>query len=176
MATGYTQTELDDLLDAMDSLVPPVPTVTDRARAGRVAAMRAAGTEKGLLLNIEAKQGEVEIFWLNCCVAKEFLSAIDCVSHQHGWVKRRITPLSSDHLKAPKIQDLTGAASVRSFSTYGAPGGIVACFAVARETPTTLFFPKNAALEIMNYVVRNGAEATWWDDKFALIPSGDSQR
>ena len=47
--------------------------------------------------------------------------------------------------------------------------------AIISKLHTTLFFPRNAAFEIMNYVVRSGTEAAWWDDKFELIPSGDSQ-
>jgi hypothetical protein len=175
MATGYTQAELDDLLEAMESIIPPVPTAADRARAVRVAAMRAAGTERGMILNIEAKQGGAEMFWLKCWVAKELAGAIYLASQHYGWSKQRFTPLSSDHLKAPEIEDLTGAANVRSLSAYGARGGVVARLAVARELHTTLFFPKKAALEIMNYVVRCGNEAGWWDSEFDLIPSRESQ-
>jgi hypothetical protein len=43
--------------------------------------------------------------------------------------------------------------------------------AVARGMHTTLLFPKNAALQIMNYVVSSGTEADWWDDDFKLIPN-----
>jgi hypothetical protein len=108
----------------MDSLVPPVPTERDRAQAGRVAAMRAAGTEKGILVNIEMKQGEACHFWFNCWVAKEMAAAINFVSESYAWSKRRFKPTSSKHLAAPAINDIKAAAQVLSLSTYGAPGGI----------------------------------------------------
>lgn len=45
----------------MDTLVPPAPTAAVRAYAGRLAAMRVAGTEKGILVNLETKRRGAEV-------------------------------------------------------------------------------------------------------------------
>jgi hypothetical protein len=71
MATGHTQAELNALLQLMEELVPPIPRDQQKRAAKRVTAMRAAGTEMGMLVNIETKTGAPELFWLNCWVAKE---------------------------------------------------------------------------------------------------------
>jgi len=176
MATGYTQAELDALLDAMDSLAPPIPTERDRAQAGRVAAMRAAGTEKGILVDIEIKQGETGHFWFNCWVAKEMAAEINFVSQSYAWSKRRIKPRSSKRLAAPTTVDIKAAAQVLSLSTYGVPGGILMRFAIGRPPQDkAVFFPVNAALEISSYIATAATQAAWWDDDFELIPSRESQ-
>jgi hypothetical protein len=132
--------------------------------------------KKGLLLNLETKDGTTELFWLNCWVAKELAGAINFASQQYGWAKRGMTPEPHDHLKQPQQGDLNGAVDIRSLSTSGVPAGMLVRFAVGNPVGhLTLYFPRNAALEILSYVVRCGAEAAWWDDEFELIPSRESQ-
>ena len=176
MATGYTKAELDMLLHIMDEAVPPIPIDAAKTIALRVTAMRASGTEKGLLLNLESKDGTAELFWLNCRVAKELAGAINFASQQYGWAKRGMTAEPHDHLKQPQQEDLNSAIDVLSLSTSGIAAGILVRFAVGEPVHhLTMYFPRNAALEILSYVVRCGAEAAWWDDGFELIPSRENQ-
>jgi hypothetical protein len=51
-------------------------------RIVKVIAMRAAGTEKGQIINIETKAMDPEVLWLNCWVATELAAAINHAS-QH---------------------------------------------------------------------------------------------
>jgi hypothetical protein len=176
MATGYTQAELDALLAAMDGLVPPVPTAKDRARARRVAAVRATGTDRGILVNIETKGGEPQLFWLNCWVAKELAAAINFAAQTYSWSTQGFKPTSSDHLRAPEKEDMKGAAKVFSLSMCGSSGGMLMRFAIGRPPKDrAMFFQPNAALEITKYVARGAVEAAWWDKEFELIPIRNSQ-
>jgi hypothetical protein len=173
MSTDYTPSELKALLDAMDYLAPPVPTARDKAKAGWVAAMRAVGTQRGILFIIETKQrGQAELFWFNCWVAKETAAAINFVSQNYGWPKRCFKPTWSEHLETPEIGNMKKAAEVLSISSRGVPGGILIQFAIGRPPKdTAMFFPANAALEIRNYIVRAGSDASWWGEDFELTPT-----
>jgi hypothetical protein len=83
MATGYTKAELEALYSAMDESVPPTPTKSDKASARRVVAMRATGTEKGIIINLETKTTDPEMLWLNCWVATELAAAINYASEHY---------------------------------------------------------------------------------------------
>jgi hypothetical protein len=176
MATGFTQTELDVLLAVMDRLVPPIPTDDDRAKAQRVTATRTAGTDKGIIVNIETKRGKNELFWFNVWVAKEMAAAISFASRAHEWSKRRYKLVPCDHLHKPEVEDLADAPDVLSLSTFASHGGILMRLAIGRPSMhVAMFFPISAALELMNCAVQAGTLATWWGDDFELIPSQESQ-
>jgi hypothetical protein len=174
MATGYTQHELDTLLAIMDESVPPVPTSKEKHDAPRVTAMRAAGTDKGAIFNIETKGGMTEIFWFNCWTAKGLAGAISFASRTYGWVIRGLVPQSSDHLKAPERTDI--ATEVLSSASLGDRSGILVRLAVGQPIRhKLLFFPTRAALELVLAVAQGGNTAGWWDEDFELIPSQESQ-
>jgi len=177
MATGYTQTELDWLLHAMDEAVPSMPRRADRMLSESVVALRSAGTDKGVLFIFEYKEKWTETFWLNVWVAKELAAACNLASHEFGWAKRGLSPEPSDHLREPKIDDIDDAANVVSLSTNAATAGILVRFAV--EPPIkrrTLHFPARAALTVLSTIAAGALTAAWWDpDTFELIPCRDSQ-
>jgi hypothetical protein len=83
MATGYTKAELDALMHIMNEAVPPVPDGSDK-RAARVTAIKAAGTDKGVIFNIETKTGGTEPFWFHCWVSKEIAGAISFASQSYS--------------------------------------------------------------------------------------------
>jgi hypothetical protein len=176
MATGYTAAELDALYNVMDEAAPPIPTKSAKAGARHVVAMRAAGTDKGLILHFQIKDAEAEMLWLNCWVATELAAAINYASEHYGWDSRDWKPAPHDHLRPPRAEDLSGVSEGLSLATSREPGGMIVRFAVAKsKRPTTLFFSVSAALEIRSLVAVAGTEAQWWDDEFALIPSRESQ-
>jgi hypothetical protein len=175
MATGYTQSELDTLLQIMDAAVPPIPSIHDTCKAARVKAMRMAVTDRGALFNLETVSG-TGLYWLNCWVTKELAGAISYASQSYGWAKRGMKPEPSGHLKDPQPADLNSAADVVSLSSLGDPEGMRVRFAVADPVKyLTLFFPVRAALEAMLCITEGGMRAAWWDDEFELIPSRKSQ-
>jgi hypothetical protein len=176
MATGYTQAKLDALYSVMDESVPAIPTKRDKARACGVVAMCAAGTEKGLIINIETEAMDTEMLWLNCWVATELAAAVNYASQRYGWDSRDWKPVPHDHLRSPQTEDFSGVSEVLSLATLGGPGGMLVQFALAKsKRPTTLFFTVSAALEIRSLAPMAGTDAAWWDDEFALIPSRESQ-
>jgi hypothetical protein len=140
--------------------------------------MRAAGTEKGILVNIEAKRAEPEMFWFNCWAAKELAGPIIFCSQSYGWQSRGMKPAPSDHLRAPQPADLGEALEVTSLATSGEPGGLLVRLAINKSRRhALLFFTANAALEIMSYVVRAATDAHWWDSgtDYELIPCREGQ-
>jgi hypothetical protein len=176
MSTGYTRAELDALYSAMDESVPPVPTKSAKASARHVVAMRAAGTDRGIIVHVQIRDAEAEMLWLNCWVATELAAAINLASEHYGWDQRDWKPAPHDHLRPPRAEDLSGVSEVLSLSTSGEPGGLTVRFAIAKsKRPMTLFFGVSGALEIRSLVAVAGTEAGWWDDEFALIPSRESQ-
>jgi hypothetical protein len=176
MATGYTQVELDVLSAIMDRMVPPVPTHKEKRAAPRVTAMRAAGTHKGAVFNIQVRGRGSEIFWFNCWTAKEMAGAISFTSQTYGWANRGLIAKPCDHLKAPKITDIETATEVLSLSTLGESSGILVRLAVGSPvTYRLLYFPARSGLEFALAVARGGNTAGWWDADFELIPSRESQ-
>jgi hypothetical protein len=182
MATGYTHAELNALAHLMDEAAPPIPTEDEKQLTAIVLAMRAAGTEKGILLNLESNERGQELFWLNCWVAKELVSAIESGNMHFGWSRFGLLGGSDDCLLEPKISDLTTAAHVISLATWGEPSGIRIRFVIDRWSQTdlpvkdiVLFLPIQAALEAMDIVTQCAKIAGWCSGDFELIPSRESQ-
>ena len=175
MATEYTKEELDALMHIMNEAVPPVPDGGDKRAAAHIIAIKAAGTDKGVIFNIETKTGETEPFWFHCWVSKEIAGAISCASQSYGWAKRGLTPRPSDHLLMPARADIATAIEVLSLSTLGNPSGILVRLAVGRPIKHRVFIPVRAALEVALAVTQGGTVAEWWDPDFELIPSRESQ-
>jgi hypothetical protein len=99
MATGFTQAELDALLDILDQATPPIPNKIDKIEALKVTAMRIAITDKGALINLETKGPASGLYWFNCWAAKEFATAVSLPSDEYGWGKKSFKPQPSDHLR-----------------------------------------------------------------------------
>lgn len=177
MATGYTQIELDALEDILDSLAPPIPTMSNKNEALKVTAMRTGIADKGAIFNFETKGGAGEMYWLNCTVARELATAVSYASSAFEWSGRGFKVTGSDHLREPKPEDVASAAEVLSLSTFAVPKGLLVRFAIGQPVKhLLLFFPRNAALEIMLGIGQGGTRAQWWvDESFELIPSKASQ-
>ncbi len=177
MATGFTQSELDSLMHAMDSEVPGIPRRADKILADAVNAMRVAGTEKGALFAFEFKGGATEQFWLHVWVAKELAAACNGVASEFEWPKRGLTPEPSDHIREPRIEDVADAAQVISLATNADRDGMLVRFAIGqRSRSRTLYLPVSAALTVLSSIATGAATAEWWDPgTFDLIPSRDSQ-
>jgi hypothetical protein len=177
MATGFTQSELDALMHSMDSEMPRVPRRADKILADPVKAMRAAGTEKGVLFVFEYKGGVTEHFWLNVWIAKELAAACHVASLEFGWLIRGFVPEPSDHIREPKIQDIDDAAQVTSLATNGEADGMLVRFAIGqRSNAHTLYLPVPAALTVLSTIATGAATAEWWDpNTFELIPCRESQ-
>jgi hypothetical protein len=171
MATGYTQLQLDVLLAIMDRMVPPVPTHKEKRNAARVIAVRAAGTDKGAVFNIQVPGRKSEMFWFNCLAAKELAATIGFASQTYGWANRGLLASPSDHLKGPEIADIATATEVLSLSTLAESSGILVRLAVGQPTTRRLFyFSARIALEVALAVAQGGNTAGWWGVDFELIP------
>ena len=177
MATGFTQSELDALMHAMDSEVPGIPRRADKILADPVNAMRVAGTEKGALFAFEFKGGATEQFWLHVWVAKELAAACNGAALEFEW-QRALTPEPSDHIREPRIEDIDDAAQVISLATNADRDGMLVRFAIGqrRSRSRTLYLPVRAALTVLSSIATGAATAEWWDpETFDLIPSPESQ-
>lgn len=174
MSTGYSQAQLADLWQEMEVHLPPMPTETEKPAAPRITAMLCAGTELGTVFNLGFKDRKSLVMFFNCAIAKELAGAINHASQHYGWSKKGMTPAPSSHLTYPVPEDLASAIAVTSLSTNALPGGMLVNFYMPQygESGATMvfYFPRQAAMEFMTYVVQAGEQAQWWDSDFELIP------
>ena len=176
MGSGYTRDQLAQLWREVEENVPPLPTDADKKDAPRVVAMRAAGTDLGIVFNFEFKNGDTLVMLFNVVIAKEFAGAINSASQAFGWHKKGMVPAPSEHLKQPTPDDLPSALQVSSLSTYGIPSGILVNLYMPQygESGATMVFhfPRQAALEVLTYVIRAAEVANWWTPgDFEIIPA-----
>lgn len=181
MATGWTQEQLNYLRREMEENAPPIPTKADKKNASRVTAMRASGTELGVVFNFGFKAGKSLLMAFNCVVAREFAGAINETGRILGWQKRGLSPAPAEHLLFPRPEDLESAIKVAALATDSTAGGITANFYVpeygAAPGTVPIFFPVKAALEVLTTVASAADAADWWatDGSFELIPLKASQ-
>lgn len=117
MATGWTQEQLNYLKREMEENAPPIPNKADRKCAPGVAAMRAAGTDLGIIFNFGFKNGQFLHMAFNCVVAKELAGAINSTGRILGWQKKGLKPVAANHLAYPKPEELDVAVRVASLAT-----------------------------------------------------------
>lgn len=161
----------------MQENVPPVPAQALQKRAPRVTAMRAAGTDLGILFNFGFKDGKQLQMAFNCIVAKEFARAINERGALLDWQQKGAKPAPADHLTSPQPNELGDAVKVVSLATNFTPSGILAAFFApefaAGNGTFTLFFPVKAAIEVLASVASAADGAKWWGADFKLLPWSD---
>jgi hypothetical protein len=173
MPTGWSQEQLNYLTREMEDNVPPIPTRALKKGAPRVTAMRAAGTELGMIFNFGLKDGKSIQVAFNCVVAKEFAGAINETGQILGWQKKGLLPAPADHLPFPKPGELPLAVRVASLATDSTADGILASFYApefaAGNGTFTLFFPVRAALEMLISITNAAEAARWWTADYELL-------
>lgn len=171
MATGYSREQLIELERELDENTPTIPTNSDKLKAPRVAALKAAGTDVGILFAFQLKGGTLLHVFLNCVVAKEFAAAVNLGDQAYQWRQRGLKPAPNGSVPNPLPDDLSTALNVLAFSTYSAPAGILANIYLPEGDTMLLFFPVGAALEIRACIATAGMSGKWWDSAtFELIP------
>jgi hypothetical protein len=174
MTTGYTREQLARLESEMDEYAPRIPTRADKIDAPRIVAMRAEGTNLGVLINFEFEGGRALVFWLHVVTASELAGAIAEAAKTYGWVSQWMGAAPADHLAPLTPENLKAALALASLSTRAVPTGLLANFFISAygEVGATMiyFFPIQAAMEVATIIVSAGETAGWWGTDFELIP------
>lgn len=163
---GFTPDELIQLERNMEEHRPPLPTESDQFDAPRVSAMRVAKAEQGIVFNFGFEGGRSLMMAFNCVTATELVGVIDLASRICGWRKRVLLSSPGDYLEYP-APDLESAFQITSLSAATLPGGLLANFYVpvcGKAGATMMFyFPRQAALEVMNCIIDAGEVGKWWE-------------
>lgn len=173
MTTGYTQMELDALRESLEANVPPTPKSSDKARASRVIAMRAGGTDTGVLIELRFKKEPHQLLWFNCWVATDLAAGINVGAQGHDWVDHAQLlnpPTDGPELTPAKIPEAT---KVIAISTLAMPKGAVVNATVNENgviTRASWYFTRAMAMEVFYYITEAGRRAKWWSDGYELIP------
>jgi hypothetical protein len=168
MTTGYTHSQIQELIDQAARNAPAHPTHSDLMTAPTLSRVAMAGTDVGALVRIALKgRSKPVTFFLNPYITLELMIGIFEAGTTFQWWDGDKRPKTKP---MPELQpdDLEKAQHVTSIATVSEPKGILVKFA-GREA-FTFYLPRKCAPEIVATLKDIGDRATWWDQNYVLLP------
>jgi hypothetical protein len=169
VTTAYTRQELDELKRSMLERVPALPTVADFKTAQRVNAITMAGSDRGILLNLEISRGATVMLQLNPVVALVLFTNIHAAAKTGNWWKTELKYRRSGTLRIPNTDDAKTAANVISLTTGAAGQGMLVNLGGAHAS-YMIYLPRKIAGELLLGIRMSAEQAGWWGEDFVLKP------